>query len=97
MKRLLMVMIFSLSFLVGWGEVRAGGIIYNNCVVYEGATKGEVAHKFGSPVYVSPGRYYIGEGSRTEETWTYVIEGCYREFEFEGNTLIDIKHGSLAE
>jgi len=99
-SRLMIITLIVILFilLVNSVSLKAEGIICNTekgNSVYAGASKGEVLQKCGRPLYISPDRFYIANGGATEETWTYVIDGCYCELVFLGNSLQTIVRGRL--
>jgi len=96
---LIMISIFTL-FLLLLSSPQAGAdtIICNNKGVTSGATKTEVKSKCGRPLDISRDTIRsTGTGEwKSGETWTYIIDGCYREFVFIGNTLDRIIDGGAA-
>ena len=101
MRSSLLIMILASALFIMMASsipLRADGIICNNKGVNTGATKAEVKSKCGRPLDISRDtvkRTGYGE-KKSGETWTYVIDGCYREFVFIGNTLDRIIDGGAA-
>ncbi|MDD5711640.1 MAG: DUF2845 domain-containing protein [Smithellaceae bacterium] len=73
-------------------------------VVSTGDSKAVVLDKCGPPFYKEGGK---GKGKSVKaavrrkykttgkaEIWTYKLEGCYRDFVFEGGKLSEIRHGT---
>ena len=89
--------------------VSADCVVCNNQAVCNGATKAETVDKCGQPRGISADestttgttKRYGNEirfqsETRTNETWTYVIDGSYRHLFFVGDTLDRIRFGSSA-
>jgi hypothetical protein len=100
----------SLFILITSLPVNADSIICNNKVISTGASKAEVLSKCGQPIYsstdkiktegkstwITEDRMRYEQESVSEETWTYIIDGCYRELVFVGGKLEKIIHGGTA-
>lgn len=95
----IMIFIFTLFLiLVNSVPVCAESIICNNETVSTGASKAEVKNICGEPLSISQDAIINTAPNvwTTQETWTYIINDCYREFIFDGNRLYQITHGRVA-
>lgn len=91
MKKIVVVIAILLLLMVN--TARADGIICKGGGVFAGSTKVEVLYKCGPPLLIQREEWALS----VNEIWSYVIDGCFRYFYFEGNILRSIKDGSLAK